>query len=127
MRPTEDAFTLGSKAHEALATFDDQNAEAFFQLFDARGQGGLSHAARGGSARKMPLAGERRQVLKVANYHSATSCPTAPSSAKTLRGRFCGCCALARCSHPGIIIPVAPDTMRQRSHGHNASQIQCRG
>ena len=72
VRPCENALALCSEADKALAPLDDQDAETFFELFDASRERRLGYIACCGGAREVALAGERSQILKIANDQSAT-------------------------------------------------------
>ena len=67
--PLENLFALRCQTVEALAALDDRHAQLLLELADAPGQGRLRHVAGLGRAREVLLAGERGQVLKLADVH----------------------------------------------------------
>ena len=63
--PGEDALPFGGQAAEALAAFDDEDAEGILEVLDARRQRRLGHVARRGRAGEVFLPREGRQILQV--------------------------------------------------------------
>jgi hypothetical protein len=91
--PFEDALAVPGQSVEALATLDDRHTELLLELTDSARERRLRHVTGLRGAGEVLLAGERHQILQLADVHLTFSvirnADSAGAADRSVRGSDC--------------------------------------